>query len=104
VQVSPRANIFRRDQAGVTSLDDMKHLMRYNDYDHDKLSGHHPVASVCSRGDLAKTGAVPKGCYDTKVCWECWGLESWISGKVQGESQEVWSASICCFLCLISRG
>jgi hypothetical protein len=66
-QVSPRANIFRRDQAGVTSLDDMKHLMRYNDYDHDKLSGHHPVASVCSRGDLAKTGAVPKGCYDTKV-------------------------------------
>jgi hypothetical protein len=66
-QVSPRANIFRRDQAGVTSLDGMKHLMRYNDYDHDKLSGHHPVASVCSRGDLAKTGAVPKGCYDTKV-------------------------------------
>jgi hypothetical protein len=66
-QVSPRANIFRRDQGGVSSLDDMKQLMRYNDYQHDKLSGSHPVASVCARGDLETEGAVPNGCYDTKV-------------------------------------
>lgn len=77
LQVSPRANIFRRDQGAVSSLDDMKHLMRYNDYTHDKLSGNHPVASVCSRGDLATSGAVPKGCYDTKVGGDghqCWCL------------------------------
>jgi hypothetical protein len=48
----------------------MKQLMRYNDYQHDKLSGSHPVASVCARGDLEAEGAVPKGCYDTKV----WGV------------------------------
>lgn len=67
-QVSPRANIFRRDQGAVSSVEDLKQLMRSNDYQHDKLSGHHPVAAVCSRGDLAAHDAVPKGCYDTKVC------------------------------------
>jgi hypothetical protein len=67
--VSPRANIFRRDQGAVSSVDDLKHLMRSNDYQHDKLSDGHPVAAVCSRGDLASKDAVPKGCYDTKVCW-----------------------------------
>lgn len=67
-QVSPRANIFRRDSGGVSSLSDLKHLMRYNDYSKDPLSGRHPVAAVCSRGDLAAKGAIPKGCYDSKVC------------------------------------
>jgi hypothetical protein len=67
LQVSPRANIFRRDQGNVHALDDLKHLMRYNDFENDALSNGQPVASVCSRGDLAKKGAIPKGCYDTKV-------------------------------------
>ena len=66
-QVSPRANIFRRSQSNVTSLAGMRHMMRYNDYKHDPLSHHHPTAAVCARGDLAKEGAIPKGCYDTKV-------------------------------------
>ncbi|WIA33202.1 hypothetical protein OEZ86_006348 [Tetradesmus obliquus] len=66
-QVSPRANIFRRDQGNVHDLEHLKHLMRYNDFQNDDLSNGQPVASVCSRGDLAKTGAIPKGCYDTKV-------------------------------------
>lgn len=75
-QVSPRANIFRRDSGAVSSLSDLKHLMRYNDYTKDPLSGRHPVAAVCSRGDLAVKGAIPKGCYDSKVClrgmaWPC---------------------------------
>lgn len=52
----------------MSSLDDMKHLMRHNNWQHDKLSGGHPVAAVCARGDLAAKGAIPKGCYDTKVC------------------------------------
>ncbi|KAF6260696.1 laminin A [Scenedesmus sp. NREL 46B-D3] len=66
-QVSPRANIFRRDQGNVHALEDLKHLMRYNDYQNDAFSNGQPVASVCARGDLAKKGAIPKGCYDTKV-------------------------------------
>ncbi|KAF8067359.1 Acsf3 [Scenedesmus sp. PABB004] len=70
-QVSPRASIFRRDQAGVADLDGMARVMRYNDWQADPLSGGHPLASVCGRGDLAPPGAeplaVPKGGYDTKV-------------------------------------
>ncbi len=65
--MSPRANIFRRDQGRLSSLADMKRLMRSNDYTHDKLSGGHPYAAVCARGDLAAKGAIPKGCYDSKV-------------------------------------
>eukprot|EP00775_Hariotina_reticulata_P011811 gene11811-11955_t len=66
-QISPRAEIFRRDQGGLEGLADIKRLMRYNDYQADKLSGGHPYASVCARGDLAAKGAIPKGCYDSKV-------------------------------------
>ena len=104
--ISPRAMIFRRDQGGVASLDDLKGLMRYNDYRNDKvrsdecnttsssaastntacgvlrrvcvkrgfpattptqLSGGHPLASICGRGDLESDGGYPTGCYDTKV-------------------------------------
>lgn len=68
-QVAPRAEIFRRDQGSVCSLADMKRLMRYNDYAHDPLSGGQPYASVCARGDLAATGAIPKGGYDSKARW-----------------------------------
>lgn len=60
-------------------LDDMKHLMRFNDFNKDALSGGHPVASVCARGDLAAKEAVPKGCYDTKVC--CW---AWLNVRSAG--------------------
>lgn len=98
-QVSPRADIFRRDQGAVRTLDDLKHVMRYNNWQKDTFSNGHPVASVCSRGDLAKTGAVPKGCYDTKVCSECW-----ISGKMQEVSEEIWGASLSCFPCSLASG
>ena len=31
-QLAPRAKIFRRDANDVTSFDEFKHIMRYNDY------------------------------------------------------------------------
>ena len=37
-QSSPRAKIFRRDQAGVLDLDGMKRIMRYNDWRKDPVS------------------------------------------------------------------
>jgi len=70
-QVSPRAEIFRRDQGGLEGLEDIKRLMRFNNYQEDRLSGGHPYASVCARGDLADQGAIPKGCYDSKVGEVC---------------------------------
>ena len=36
--MTPRAQIFRRDQSGVTDVGSMMRLMRYNDYTNDPLS------------------------------------------------------------------
>lgn len=44
-QISPRANMFRRDQGTVSDLEGMKQLMRYNDYSHDGVSAQ-PWVSV----------------------------------------------------------
>ncbi|GAX74564.1 hypothetical protein CEUSTIGMA_g2013.t1 [Chlamydomonas eustigma] len=67
-QACPRAQIFRRDQASVSSVEDMKNLMRYNDWRHDKFSDSNPVNAICGRGDLEKGNhALPIGCFDSKV-------------------------------------
>jgi hypothetical protein len=49
---APRANIFRRDQATVTTLEAMKRIMRYNDWQHDPYSLGSPVNQISARGDL----------------------------------------------------
>ncbi|XP_041943888.1 phospholipase B-like 1 [Alosa sapidissima] len=63
----PRAKIFRRDQAGVTDLDSLKHIMRYNDYKNDPYSKGNPCKTICCRNDLQESKPSPGGCYDTKV-------------------------------------
>ena len=37
-QLTPRASIFRRDAASVASLDDMRHIMRSNNFTNDKVA------------------------------------------------------------------
>ena len=64
--LAPRAQIFRRNQTDVNSLDDLKALMRYNDYPNDPLSHNNPMDAICSRGDLVKGSPSPGGCYDSK--------------------------------------
>lgn len=65
---SPRSNIFRRDQSKVDSLDAMKSIMRYNDFQSDAYSKGNPVFSICGRGDLSDAAArEARGCYDSKV-------------------------------------
>lgn len=63
----PRAKIFRRDQASVTDLDSLKHIMRYNDYKNDPYSEGNPCKTICCRNDLQEKKPSPGGCYDTKV-------------------------------------
>ncbi|XP_076866560.1 phospholipase B-like 1 isoform X1 [Brachyhypopomus gauderio] len=63
----PRAKIFRRDQAMVTDLASLKHIMRYNDYKHDPYSEGNACKTICCRNDLLEKFANPGGCYDTKV-------------------------------------
>lgn len=45
----PRAQIFRRNATDVTNLVSMKALMRYNNYEHDPLSGGDPGNAIASR-------------------------------------------------------
>ncbi|CAH1794924.1 unnamed protein product [Owenia fusiformis] len=66
-QLAPRAKIFRRDQGSVKDLKSMKHIMRYNDYQHDPYAGGDPCGAICCRGDLNAKNPRPSGCYDTKV-------------------------------------
>ncbi|KAG7668518.1 hypothetical protein KSW81_005282 [Nannochloris sp. 'desiccata'] len=64
---SPRASIFRRDQAGVSSLEGIKAIMRSNNWRNDPLSEGHPICAICGRGDLDTSFPEARGCYDTKV-------------------------------------
>ncbi|XP_060950424.1 phospholipase B-like 1 [Limanda limanda] len=63
----PRAKILRRDQAKVSNLKSLKHIMRYNNYKRDPYSRGHPCKTICCRNDLRPTRPRPGGCYDTKV-------------------------------------
>ncbi|KAJ8387576.1 hypothetical protein AAFF_G00152720 [Aldrovandia affinis] len=63
----PRAKIFRRDQAGVTDLASLKHIMRYNNYKNDPYAKGDPCKTICCRNDLREQRPGPGGCYDTKV-------------------------------------
>ncbi|XP_020500493.2 phospholipase B-like 1 [Labrus bergylta] len=63
----PRAKILRRDQAKVSDLNSLKHIMRYNNYKRDPYSKGHPCKTLCCRNDLRPRRPRPGGCYDTKV-------------------------------------
>ncbi|KAK2885030.1 phospholipase B-like 1 [Channa argus] len=63
----PRAKILRRDQAKVSDLNSLKHIMRYNNYKRDPYSKGHPCKTICCRNDLRPRRPHPGGCYDTKV-------------------------------------
>lgn len=47
-----RAKIFQRDAPQVNSLDDLKRIMRYNNWREDPLSNQHASHAVASRYDL----------------------------------------------------
>ncbi|OQR89816.1 phospholipase B-like protein [Achlya hypogyna] len=63
-----RAEMFARDAPKIATIDDLKRVMRYNDYQHDPLSHGNPAWAVAARYDLA-TGDAFKlhGGIDTKV-------------------------------------
>eukprot|EP01089_Gocevia_fonbrunei_P003468 TRINITY_DN13445_c0_g1_i1.p1 TRINITY_DN13445_c0_g1~~TRINITY_DN13445_c0_g1_i1.p1 ORF type:complete len:542 (+),score=120.42 TRINITY_DN13445_c0_g1_i1:50-1675(+) len=66
-QTCCRANIFRRDNGKVDSLDGIKRILRYNDWQHDPYSQGNPGYSISSRFDLEPFNPAPFGGYDNKV-------------------------------------
>lgn len=66
-QMAPRAELFRRDASKVRNIDDLKHVMRSNNYKSDPYANQDPTSAICARGDLIKLKPAPSGCYDGKV-------------------------------------
>jgi len=65
----PRAKIFRRDQGPVSTLDDMKTIMRYNEWQTDPLSLGNACLSISARCDLNPPANTPGpfGAIDAKI-------------------------------------
>jgi len=63
----PRAQIFKRDFSKAGSLDGMKWIMRYNNYQNDPLSLEDPGNAISSRFDLETSGPNPFGGIDSKI-------------------------------------
>lgn len=61
-----RANIFRRDQSKVNSLEAYKKLLRYNKFQTDPLSKGKPNLSIACRGDFSSNPEC-SGATDAKV-------------------------------------
>lgn len=64
---APRAKIFKRDAPTVSSYADMKHMIRYNQWEEDPLSNGHPGNAIASRFDLEHPGRSLFGGVDAKV-------------------------------------
>jgi len=71
---NPRALIFKRDQGKVNSIEKLKWIIRYNNWQHDPLSQGNPGNAVASRFDLVTQINVPSylskgpyGAIDAKV-------------------------------------
>ncbi|KAJ6240902.1 phospholipase b-related [Anaeramoeba flamelloides] len=66
----PRAKILRRNASSVNTLEEMKNLMRYNNWEHDPLSKKNPGNAPASRYDLNAKGesrGTAFGALDSKV-------------------------------------
>eukprot|EP01091_Cochliopodium_minus_P020222 TRINITY_DN8767_c0_g1_i1.p1 TRINITY_DN8767_c0_g1~~TRINITY_DN8767_c0_g1_i1.p1 ORF type:complete len:534 (+),score=52.28 TRINITY_DN8767_c0_g1_i1:171-1772(+) len=95
----PRAKIFKRDHVKVNSLDSMKWIMRYNDYQNDPFSEGSPYNSISARADLSvgTNHTIPWlnkaafGGIDTKVTSYKWFNENM---RVDGQSGPTYNQQV----------
>ncbi|GIQ82302.1 phospholipase B-like protein, partial [Kipferlia bialata] len=78
----PRATIFQRDALHVTSLEDIKDFLRYNDWQNDPLSLDNPANQISARYDLRTQNPSSYGGIDSKAT----------SGRMASH-QEAWAQS-----------
>lgn len=62
-----RAQMFRRDQANIKSLEDFQKVLRYNDWQHDALSKQDASKAIANRSDLKTDKPKAFGAIDAKV-------------------------------------
>jgi hypothetical protein len=62
-----RAQIFARNQTTTNSFEDVRSLLRYNDFQNDPISAGNPTAAISSRYDLRSSSQRTYGGVDTKV-------------------------------------
>jgi hypothetical protein len=93
------------NQGNVTDVGGLRHILRYNDYEHDPFSDGSPFNSICSRGDLAKVPHLG-GCYDTKAMDRQMFLDmkAWVINGPTAQDQPVSAYRRRCFGCLWTGG
>uniref|UniRef100_A0A7S3K4T8 Phospholipase B-like n=1 Tax=Aureoumbra lagunensis TaxID=44058 RepID=A0A7S3K4T8_9STRA len=68
---APRAQIARRDQHTIKSIEDAKTFLRSNHYGQGDPLAPNPWDAICSRGDLVRSETEQQptlaGCYDAKI-------------------------------------
>ncbi len=62
-----RAQIFARNQTDANSFENVRSLLRYNDFQNDPISAGNPTAAIAARYDLRTSNARTYGGVDTKV-------------------------------------
>jgi len=87
-----RANIFRRDAPKVQTIHDMQHIMRYNEWKTDPLSGGDACNSIAARCDLSTSEPDASGALDAKLTsYELFSkMQARIIGGPTHQDQPVW--------------
>lgn len=80
-----RANIFRTRQGDVQTIEDVKYLLQYNDWQHDPLSLGDACNAISCRRDLEENIALryPSGGIDSKISSAALIFQSAISHQVE---------------------
>lgn len=98
-ETAPRANIFRRNHTDVLSVDTMKKLLRYNNWQHDPYSLGSAGNQISSRFDLLTEKPACSGGYDSKmVSWRSWkSMIMWAQSGPTHDQQPVfdWATAPC---------
>jgi len=67
--LSPRAQIFRRDANNATTLDEYLAFLRSNNWQNDPLSDGNPANQISARRDLVPTGPPPPNPFITRAAF-----------------------------------
>jgi len=89
--LSPRGQIFRRDNGKVRTLNDTANILRYNDWTHDPLAAGSPGNQISSRFDLVPKNQHPTNPYLVRAAFG--GIDSKVTSRELMRKGQVWAQS-----------